>query len=161
MAMALRPDLVLMDIAMPEVDGLEATRQIQEKCPCPVVLLTAHDDPELIKRAEEAGAGAYLVKPPHGPELARTLGMAVARFRDLMELRRVNGELRAALAEVKVLRGMLPICASCKRIRDDKGGWHEVEAYIAARSQATFTHSFCDACGQRLFPGDWPQPLEG
>lgn len=95
MAVALRPDVILMDIAMPEQDGLEATRLVQLRCPTPVVLLTAHDDPQLVARASAVGAGAYLVKPPHGREMDRAITIAMARFADLMELRRLNAELAA------------------------------------------------------------------
>jgi hypothetical protein len=53
---------------------------------------------------------------------------------------------------MKHLEGILPICASCKRIRDEKGDWHQMEAYIDARSEATFSHSICPECGEKLYP---------
>lgn len=64
---------------------------------------------------------------------------------------RWNSELRDALTEVKTLSGLLPICASCKCIRDDRGYWNQVEAYIGDRSHATFTHSICPKCAQVLY----------
>ncbi|MBF0527888.1 MAG: response regulator [Deltaproteobacteria bacterium] len=148
----IQPDIVLMDIRMPEIDGLEATRQIQAACPTPVVLLTAHDDPELVSRASEAGAGAYLVKPPNARDMQRTMVIAMARFADLMELRRLNAELEKALANVKLLSGLLPICASCKKIRDDQGYWTQIEQYIQDHSQAEFSHSICPECAMKLYP---------
>jgi hypothetical protein len=65
--------------------------------------------------------------------------------------RRLVRELGEALAEVKRLSGLLPICASCKKIRDDKGYWSHVESYIAAHSEAMFSHSLCPACARTLF----------
>ena len=147
----LRPDIVLMDIAMPELDGLEAARQIQEQCPRPVVLLTAHEETDFVRRASALGVGAYLVKPPNGPELARTMTIAEARFADLMELRRLNAELQAALDKVKVLSGFIPICAGCKKVRDDRGFWQEVEKYVAEHSGATFSHGLCPECIKKYF----------
>jgi len=64
MTEALAPDVVLMDVRMPQMDGLEAAQAIAAKCPTPVVLLTAYDAPELVERAAEVGVDAYLVKPP-------------------------------------------------------------------------------------------------
>lgn len=61
--------------------------------------------------------------------------------------------LQAALDSARVLRGLLPICASCKKIRDDQGYWHQVEAYIHARTEADFTHGICPECADRLYPG--------
>lgn len=65
---------------------------------------------------------------------------------------RVIEELRQALSEVKTLRGFLPICASCKKIRDDKGYWTQIESYIRDRSEAEFTHGICPECLKRLYP---------
>jgi hypothetical protein len=85
--------------------------------------------------------------------------IAIARFGDLLELRRLNNELQqqnetlqAALAKVKQLSGLLPICASCKKIRDDAGYWHQVEVYIQNHSEADFSHGVCPDCIQTLYP---------
>lgn len=70
-----------------------------------------------------------------------------------------NTELQAALEEVQTLSGFIPICASCKNVRDDAGYWQSVEAYIASRSAAQFSHSICNNCGPRLYGADWePHP---
>jgi YesN/AraC family two-component response regulator len=148
----LRPDVVLMDIEMPEMDGLEAARLIQEKYPCPVVLLTSHDDPEMVRRASLVGVGAYLLKPPSVKEIERTMIMAVARFADLTELRRLNNELRMALDDVKVLSGLLPICANCKKVRNDKGYWEAVEGYFSEHSDVKFSHGICPDCIDKYYP---------
>jgi len=148
----LRPDVVLMDIKMPDMDGIEATRRIQECCPTPVVVMTAFDRQELVEQATEAGVGAYLVKPPSAPEIERAVTVAMARFRDLQELRRLNAELQKALAEVKRLSGLLPICSACKKIRDDEGYWHQVEVYIRDHTDADFSHGLCPDCARKLYP---------
>ena len=148
----LRPDVVLMDIEMPEMDGLEAARLIKEKYPCPVVLLTSHDDPEMVRRASQVGVGAYLLKPPSVEEIERALIMAFARFADLTELRRLNNELKIALDNVKVLSGLLPICANCKKIRDDKGYWEAVDGYFTKHSDVQFTHGICPDCIEKFYP---------
>jgi AmiR/NasT family two-component response regulator len=152
MACSIRPDVVLMDIKMPVMDGIEATRRIQELCPIPVVMLTAHESRELVEQASAAGVAAYLVKPPNVREIERAVTIALARFDDLVTLRRLNAELEAALAQVKTLRGLLPICAACKKIRDDKGYWHQVEVYIRDHSEAEFSHGICPDCARRLYP---------
>ena len=61
--------------------------------------------------------------------------------------------LREALAKIKTLHGLIPICASCKKIRDDKGYWNSVESYIRERSEAEFTHGICPECSEKLYPG--------
>jgi PAS domain S-box-containing protein len=68
------------------------------------------------------------------------------------ERERLIARLREALAQVETLGGLLPICASCKKIRDDQGYWHQVETYIQSHSDAEFTHGICPDCFRRLYP---------
>jgi hypothetical protein len=66
---------------------------------------------------------------------------------------RLIRELREALSKIKTLSGLLPICASCKKIRDDSGYWNQIECYIREHSEAEFTHSLCPDCIKKLYPG--------
>lgn len=154
-----RPDVILMDVEMPHMDGIEATRLIQESCPTPVVMLTAYETPELVELASQAGAGAYLIKPPRQSDVERAVIITMARFDDMVELRRLNNELHfrneeleSALTKIKTLSGLLPICAGCKKIRDDDGYWQDVAVYIRDHSEAEFSHGLCPDCAQELFP---------
>lgn len=159
----LKPDVVLMDVQMPRMDGIAAACEIQERCPTPVVMLTVHTEQEVAARAAQAGVGAYLVKPADRESLLRAITVARARFADVATLRCANSELREALASVKTLSGMLPICSSCKKIRDDQGYWRQVEAYVREHSSAEFTHSICPECIETLYPRDknpWMYPPE-
>src|SRR5262249_45061008 len=85
----------------------------------------------------------------------QTLIQNLTTARDELEHRveERTGELREALSKVKVLSGLLPICSSCKKIRDDQGYWNQMELYIREHSEAEFTHSLCPECAQKLFPG--------
>jgi hypothetical protein len=104
----------------------------------------------LVEWASEAGIGAYLVKPPKVRELGRAIAMA--RFEDLMELRRLNAELQLALDRVRTLGDLLPICAACKKIRDDAGYWHQFDVFIRDRSDTRFSHGICPECRAELSP---------
>jgi hypothetical protein len=68
------------------------------------------------------------------------------------ELQQTVDQLRKAQQEVKTLQGLIPICSNCKRIRDDKGGWNQLEAYIQSHSEAKFSHGICPKCAQELYP---------
>lgn len=68
------------------------------------------------------------------------------------EKAKIIEELQKALDRVKTLSGMLPICASCKKIRDDKGYWNKIEAYIEKHSEAEFSHGICPECAKELYP---------
>lgn len=158
-----RPDVVLMDIEMPEMDGIEATQKIQELCPTPVVILSAHESADLARRASEAGAAAYMTKPPDAATLDRSIAIALARHGDILalrvsvaELRKKTLELERALSEIRTLRGIIPMCMFCKKIRDDEGFWHRVEEYIAENSEATVSHGLCAECLKRHYPGISP-----
>jgi hypothetical protein len=86
-------------------------------------------------------------------ENSRQLEQALAeRNREAAEKERLIRELEAALSKVRTLSGLLPICASCKNIRDDQGYWTQMEAYISEHSEAEFSHSMCPPCAQRLYP---------
>ena len=69
------------------------------------------------------------------------------------ERERLIAELQGALDNVKTLRGLIPICAKCKKIRDDEGYWHEVEVYVRDHTEAQFTHGLCPDCFRELYPG--------
>ncbi len=64
----------------------------------------------------------------------------------------IIGKLRSALAEIKTLKGIIPICSSCKKIRDDQGSWNRLELYLSERSDAEFSHGICPDCAARLYP---------
>ena len=86
-----------------------------------------------------------------------------SRKQEEAEKVKLIGELRTALDEVKTLRGIIPICASCKNIRDDGGYWNQIESYIARHSEASFSHSICPDCAKKLYPelmdddGNWKE----
>lgn len=93
----------------------------------------------------------YPVKRP-GPGPRSVVWVAL----NTTERRRQEAELRKAQSEVRSLEGLLPICASCKRIRDAQGRWHQVERYIARHADVTFSHGLCPDCLARLYPDDSP-----
>jgi response regulator RpfG family c-di-GMP phosphodiesterase len=71
---------------------------------------------------------------------------------EIEERKKTEEDLREALSRIKTLSGLLPICASCKKIRDSKGNWEQVEVYIKNNSNAEFTHGVCPECARKLYP---------
>ena len=147
-------DIALLDLTLPDSSGYDTFIMLQKKAPAmPVIVLTGMDDKELAIRSVHDGAQDYLVKSlVDYTMLARSIRYSIARKQSLLEKARLIGQLREALANVKTLSGLLPICASCKQIRDDKGYWQQVEGYIQKHSSAVFTHSICPKCARRLYP---------
>jgi hypothetical protein len=80
---------------------------------------------------------------------------SIRRWRDVTASARAvaerNRELQTALTEVNQLRGIIPICASCKKVRDDQGFWHQVEVYVRDHSEAEFSHGYCPDCASKLY----------
>ena len=83
---------------------------------------------------------------------ASAIGYLYTRKRIEAERERLIQELREALAQIKTLRGLVPICCSCKKIRDDKGYWNQIEEYIQDHSDAEFSHGICPECAKKLYP---------
>lgn len=165
-----RPDVVLMDIQMPDGDGVWAAGEINKCCSTPVVIITAHDSNDLISKTSAAGVGAYLTKPPRSDEINRAINIAIARHRDFVEIKtlseklsraneekdRVIAELKDALDSVETLNGLMPICSSCRKVRDDKGYWKMIESFISERADVQFTQGMCPEC-ERKAETDAPQ----
>jgi YesN/AraC family two-component response regulator len=124
---------------MPDVDGIEAACLIYRERPVPVILVSSYFDTQLMERAETAPIQSYLVKPIKLTDLEPALHLARRRFEQLQALQK-------ALARVKQLQGLLPICMYCKKIRDDRDYWQQVEAYIARHSEARFSHGISPDC---------------
>lgn len=156
-------DLILMDVLMPEIDGVQACRRIKQQThlrDIPIIMVTAKNDLENLHEAFSAGAMDYINKPVKSVELLARVASAITLKKEMdcrklreSELRRTNEELQQALREVKVLRGLIPICASCKKIRNDGGFWQQIEEYIGEHSEAEFSHGICQPCLKKLYPG--------
>jgi response regulator NasT len=126
------PELIVMDVRMPHLDGIEAARQITDRKPVPIVMLTAYAEQDLVTRASEAGAFAYLVKPFREVDLLPALDTARARFEELSALRDEAADLAEALASRKAVE-------RAKGILMQKDDIDEAEAFrrIRAASQKT------------------------
>ncbi len=118
----LRPDIVIMDIKMPDMDGIEAAKVLTEEKVAPVVLLSAYSQRELVDRAREAGVTAYLVKPYREEDLTPAIEVALARFREFQELEKQVTDLQQALETRKLVD-------RAKGILMDKQGLTEAEAF--------------------------------
>jgi len=159
LATALKPELVLMDINLQgELDGTQTAQRLRNQLQLPVVYLTASSEAAVVKRAKSTEAFGYLLKPLDERLLQITIEMALYKHQMEQERNKLLGELQEALANVKLLSGLLPICAGCKNIRDEEGYWHQVEAYIRDHSEANFSHSVCPRCARTLYPDYFGEP---
>jgi len=155
LAEALRPDLVLMDIRLAGgTDGIAAAQEIGQRFHLPCIFLSAYSEEATLERARLAEPFGYLLKPFADRELRANIEMALYKHRAETALREQRAALEAALAKVKLLSGLLPICAGCKQIRDPQGHWTQVENYVQDHSEATFSHGLCPACLPKYFPED-------
>jgi hypothetical protein len=120
-----------------------------------ITLWQSHIITILFSTAVATVAGFFVLREHAG--LQWQLANEIAeRTRAQEQQDRLIGDLRVALANVKTLRGLLPICASCKKIRDDSGYWNQIETYIHEHSEAEFSHGLCPDCVRQLYP-DLPE----
>ena len=103
LAKKLKPDIMIMDVKMPEMDGIEAAKKISSVSPLPIVLFTAKSDQRTIDRAKEAGIMAYLVKPVEEKEINPTIELAISRFQEFQALRQENLNLKETLEVRKIV----------------------------------------------------------
>jgi len=147
----IHPDIIFMDLEMPEMDGIKASMEIQAKYPTPIVILTAYENRELLKDASEVGVSAYLVKPLKKDLVEKVIIIALARHNDLIEMRNLNLKLQKVLDEINTLNGILPICSECKKIKDENNHWIKIEDYIVTHTEAELSHSLCPNCAESLY----------
>ena len=150
--------LVITDRIMPEMDGIALCRSIRASDISGyvyIIILTISGSKEDIVNGINAGADDYVTKPFNLEELKvrvdsglRVLDLEQSLHEKIKEEEILVGELKAALDQVQKLSGMLPICATCKKIRDDKGYWNKIETYICEHSEAKFTHGMCPDCAK-------------
>lgn len=149
------PDLILLDIIMPGMAGYDVCQSLKENPllkDIPVIFITALDNEIQETMGLKLGAVDYITKPfQTGIVKLRVKNQIQLKLqRDALVLR--NAELKEALAKIKTLSGFIPICASCKKIRDDQGYWSQLEVYIHEHSDAEFSHSYCPECIEKLYP---------
>src|SRR5687767_13082706 len=147
------PALALLDWEMPGLQGPEVIQRIRGKqvhVPTYVILLTSRDSSADIVQGLRGGADDYVTKPANEDELiARvSVGARVVQLQTALADR--VRSLEEALANVKALQTLLPMCAYCKSIRNDQNYWEKVETYFTQHSNVAFTHSYCPNCYERF-----------
>ncbi len=146
---ATTPTLAVLDWMMPEMDGPEVCRRVRADLPLAtmyLMLLTARESRGDLVTGLNAGADDYITKPFDTDELRARVQVGVRVLTLQRSLAERVDELQAALSKVKQLRGLLPICSYCKRIRGDDQYWQQLEGYIAEHSDAQFSHGICPTC---------------
>ena len=131
---ALPPELVITDIRMPDMDGIEAARQVCADVPLPVILVSAYHDTESVERAERAGIFAYLVKPIEGKDLGPAIAVAMTRFDELHALRKEAADLRQALEDRKLIERAKGILMTTAGI-DEREAFQRLQKLASEKSK--------------------------
>jgi phosphoserine phosphatase RsbU/P len=143
------PSLSVLDWNMPGMDGIDICRELRSNPALPamyVILLTSNQEQKDVIAGLESGADDYITKPFHWDELRARLRTGSRSIGLQQTLAARVDELQQALVNVKKLSGLLPICAYCKRIRDNQDYWMQVEKYLSENSEAQFSHGICPEC---------------
>ncbi len=150
-----RPDIAILDWQMPGLSGVEICQELRRmdtRNPVYVILLTAMGRKEDVVSGLQSGADDYVTKPFDTEELRARInvGRRVVELREILAVQ--VRELEAALAHVRILQGIIPICAHCHKIRDDRESWRGMEEYLEAHSDAQFSHGICPECLEKYYP---------
>lgn len=144
-----RPMLVILDRQMPGVDGLELCRRAQSLSAYPpvyIVMVTSAGELADLEAGLGAGADDFIPKPFNAAELRARANVGLRMLALQESLARRVTELEAALSNVKMLRGLLPMCSYCKKIRVDDKYWQQLEGYLSDHTEAQFSHGICPDC---------------
>lgn len=149
------PALVVTDWEMPGMSGIDVCRALRERPDGDrfyLIVVTGNTTEQHLLTALEAGADDFIPKPPRVPELLARVraGKRVVEMRERLASQVVA--LEQALAEVRTLRGLIPICMHCHRIRTGPSDWQRLEAYLEAHSEALMSHVLCDECMEKFYP---------
>ncbi len=147
-------DAILADLGLPDSQGKETFSRLNHAAPdIPIIVLTILDDEGLALQLVKEGAQDYIVKGEFAPTLiARAIAHAVERKALFNEQRRLLEELKAAGDNIRALSELIPMCSYCRKIRDDKGNWKQVEDYLTKHYDLRFTHGICEKCARKLSP---------
>lgn len=149
------PDLILLDIMMPGMDGFEVCRKLRAEkhsAHIPIIFISAVNETIDKVKAFSLGGVDYISKPFQEDEVLSRVKTHLNLSTLQRQLEKKNAELQKALDEIRTLRGIIPICMSCKKIRDDDGYWQQLENYISDHSEAQFSHGICDECIPKVYP---------
>jgi DNA-binding response OmpR family regulator len=147
------PELVLLDWMMPGLEGPELCRKLRETPGLEliyIILLTSRTEKHDLSTGLSAGANDYIAKPFHPIELEARVRVGERMVRLQSNLAARVKELEAALADVKRLQGLLPICAYCKKVRNETDYWQQVDSYLSSHTDVTLTHGVCPDCFERV-----------
>lgn len=149
------PDIILLDVMLPDGSGFsiaEELRRMYRDKDFTIIFITARADIEDKVKGFAAGAVDYIPKPFHNREVKLRVQthveLILARKRQTVLI----DKLQAALEEVRNLRQIVPICANCKKVRDDRGYWQNVEEYFKKINRIEFSHGLCPHCLEELYP---------
>jgi DNA-binding NtrC family response regulator len=147
-------NLIFLDITPSDSSTMDILSKLfYMACDIPVIILSDIYDEKIATHVLSMGAQDYLLKQELNSRLlSRSIRYALERNKIRIELNDTVDKLNKALENIKTLNGLLPICAQCKRIRDDEGYWQQIEKYFTERSDVEFSHGICPNCIKKLYP---------
>ncbi|HOC59519.1 MAG: response regulator transcription factor [Syntrophaceae bacterium] len=149
------PQLIVLDWLMPDINGIEVIKKVRLRDsanPPYIILFTVRDEKGAIIEGLEAGANDYITKPFDKDEFRARIrvGERVVQLQNSLSDR--IRQLQEAVSQIKSLRGIIPICSYCHKIRNDQKSWQQLEKYISEHSGAEFSHGICPECLKKHYP---------
>lgn len=150
-----RPDLILMDVVLPDIHGTTLCKEIKSDPALQgiYIVLISGMKTSSVEQADglDVGADGYIARPVSNRELKARVSAMVRILRAERERDRLIVQLKEALLQVKRLSGLLPLCSYCKKVRDDRGYWNQIDAYLQEHSEADISHSICPECAEKYY----------